>query len=217
MTQTLFIAGIATDVGKTVAAAIIAEALQAYYWKPVQAGDLENSDSHKVSTLTRNVTVLPEAFRLTAPMSPHAAARLDGRTITIPELPEVSGNFVVEGAGGLLVPLNNDGLLIIDLIEKWNLPTILVSRHYLGSINHTLLSIEALKQRGLPVAGILFVGAANSETETIIARSTGVSIIGRIPWLQELTPQTISEEATRLKPDLLEAIRNLKLNEKQDV
>lgn len=216
MTQTLFISGISTDVGKTVAAAIIAEALQAHYWKPVQAGDLDNSDSIKVSEWTRNVNVLPEAFRLTSPMSPHAAARIDGCTITIPELPEVSENLVIEGAGGLLVPLNDDGLLVIDLIEKWKLPTVLVSRHYLGSINHTLMSIEVLKQRGLPIAGIVFVGEANAETERIIARS-GVAIIGRIPWLEELTPQTISEEANRLKPDLLEALRNVKHNETQNV
>lgn len=216
MTQTLFISGISTDVGKTVASAIIAEALQAHYWKPVQAGDLENSDSIKVRSWTHNVKVLPEAFRLTSPMSPHAAARIDGCTITIPELPEVPENLVIEGAGGLLVPLNDNGLLIIDLIEKWKLPTILVSRHYLGSINHTLMSIEVLKQRGLPIAGILFVGAANAETEKIIARS-GASIIGRIPWLEQLTPQAISEEANRLKPDLLEALRNVKHNETQNV
>ena len=114
------------------------------------------------------------------------------------------------------MPLNDDGLLVIDLIEQWKLPTVLVSRHYLGSINHTLMSIEVLKQRGLPIAGIVFVCEANAETERIIARS-GVTIIGRIPWLEELTPQTISEEANRLKPDLLEALRNVKHNETQNV
>ena len=145
--QKYVITGIGTDVGKTVVSAIISEALEAHYWKPIQAGDLDNSDSLKIAEYTEKVKVLAEGYRLSQPMSPHAAAEIDGVEIQRSDLklPEVSGNLIVEGAGGLMVPVNNDGLTFADLIEDWNLPTIVVSRHYLGSINHSLLTAEVLK------------------------------------------------------------------------
>lgn len=138
------ITGIGTDVGKTVVSSILAEALKASYWKPIQAGDLDNSDSIKVNRFTDSVRVLEEVFRLSEPMSPHAAAEIDGVEITKDDLslPEVEGNLIVEGAGGIMVPVNSKGLTFADLIEHWNLPTIVVSRHYLGSINHTLMTVE---------------------------------------------------------------------------
>lgn len=201
MSQRFAVTGIGTDVGKTVVSAILAESLQANYWKPVQAGDLDNSDSIKVERYTSNVNLLPEKFKLTEPMSPHAAARIDGVQIAKEDLnlPAVSGNLIVEGAGGLLVPFNDDGLLFADLLEYWGLPTIVVSRHYLGSINHTLLTMETLKKRGVEVAGIIFVGNENNETEQVIKSVTGVKVLGRIPIAKELNDKFIQEQAKQFQ------------------
>ncbi len=201
MSQRFAVTGIGTDVGKTVVSAILAESLQANYWKPVQAGDLDNSDSTKVERYTSNVNLLPEKFKLTEPMSPHAAARIDGVQIAKEDLklPAVSGNLIVEGAGGLLVPFNDDGLLFADLLEYWGLPTIVVSRHYLGSINHTLLTMETLKKRGVEVAGIIFVGNENNETEQVIKSVTGVKVLGRIPIAKELNDKFIQEQAKQFQ------------------
>ena len=201
MSYRFAVTGIGTDVGKTVVSAILAESLKANYWKPVQAGDLDNSDSIKIDMYTANVNVLREKFRLTAPMSPHAAARIDDVQIVKEDLqlPEVSGNLIVEGAGGLLVPFNDEGLLFADLLEYWRLPTIVVSRHYLGSINHTLLTMETLKNRGVNVAGIVFVGDENSETEQVIKSVTGVKILRRIPIAKELNDTFIQEQSKQFK------------------
>ena len=201
MSQRFAVTGIGTDVGKTVVSAILAESLQANYWKPVQAGDLDNSDSIKVERYTSNVNLLPEKFKLTEPMSPHAAARIDGVQIAKEDLnlPAVSGNLIVEGAGGLLVPFNDDGLLFADLLEYWGLPTIVVSRHYLGSINHTLLTMETLKKRGVEVAGIIFVGNENNETEQVIKSVTRVKVLGRIPIAKELNDKFIQEQANQFQ------------------
>jgi dethiobiotin synthetase len=192
--------GIGTDVGKTVVSSIIAEALKASYWKPIQAGDLETSDSVKVDSYTDNVSILPEAFRLTQPMSPHAAAEIDGVNIELNDLnlPDVKGNLIVEGAGGLMVPVNSIGLTFADLIQHWDLPTIVVSRHYLGSINHTLMSIEILKNRGVDIAGIVFVGDENQATEEVILKSTGVKMIARIPMTETLDKSFVQDQAKGL-------------------
>jgi dethiobiotin synthetase len=195
------ITGIGTDVGKTVVSAIVAEALHARYWKPVQAGDLDNSDSIKIERLTKNVTVLPEAFRLNSPMSPHAAAAIDG--IEIPPtdlaLPLVNGNFILEGAGGLMVPINSNGFLYADAFAMWKLPVIVVSRHYLGSINHTLMTIEILKNRGIEIEGIIFVGDQHSTTEEAILSITGLRQIARIPIVDAVTQSFILEQAESIK------------------
>jgi len=196
------ISGIGTDVGKTVASAIISQALNATYWKPVQAGDLDWSDTMKVDNWTDDkVIVLKEQFRLTAPMSPHAAAFLDGVSITQDSfvIPQVEGNLIIEGAGGLMVPVNNEGLLYIDLFQSWNLPVILISRHYLGSINHTLLSIGALKSRNIPIEGIVFVGEENKATESIILNTTGVHFIARIPLANEVNSTFIQDQSEVFK------------------
>lgn len=198
MSQKLFVTGISTNVGKTVVSAILAEALKASYWKPVQAGDLEMSDSMKVKLLTKNVVVLEEAFKLTSPMSPHAAAKIDGIELpTSLDYPAVEGNLIIEGAGGLLVPINDAGATLADWLKDWELPVILVSKHYLGSINHTLLTIEALHYRKIPIFGIVFVGDENIETESIIA-ATKIPIIGRVPLTDYLTKEFISEQASQL-------------------
>ena len=179
--KTYFITGISTDVGKTIASAIITEALEADYWKPIQAGDLDNSDSHKVRKLVSNSKSKfhSNSYALNTPMSPHAAAEIDGVSIETSKIisPKTKNNLVIEGAGGLLVPIN-DTQTIIDLIKP-NYKVIVVSRHYLGSINHTLLTVNALKQKGFDVS-IVFSGNEHKTTEGIIKKMTQVPIIGRI-------------------------------------
>jgi len=178
----LFITGIGTDVGKTVASAILVEALQSDYWKPIQAGDLDFSDTHKVKSQISNSNSQfhLNAYALDTPASPHYAAQLDEIVIDLKKItePKTDNHLVIEGAGGILVPLN-DSDCIIDLIQK-DYKVIVVSRNYLGSINHTLLTIEALKSRKISVAGIIFSGDENKATEEIILKKTRVKFIGRI-------------------------------------
>ena len=178
----LFITGIGTDVGKTVASAIVVEALNADYWKPIQAGDLDNSDTSKVKNFVPNIIsqYYDNTYRLKTPASPHFAAQLDGIEIDLNKIiePKTDNHLVIEGAGGVLVPLNNENYLL-DLIQP-NYKVIVVSRHYLGSINHTLLTLEALKSRNIAVAGIIFSGDENKATEDIILHKTNVKCIGRI-------------------------------------
>ena len=201
-----FITGIGTDVGKSIGAAIITEALEADYWKPIQAGDLENSDTLKVKVLVGNTKTVfhTEAYRLNQPMSPHAAAERDGVEINIQniKLPNTQNHLVVEGAGGLLVPLNRKET-ILDLIAQLNCEVILVSRHYLGSINHTLMSVELLKNRNISIKGILFNATENKDTESIIQEMTGLTILGRIDELEELNKEVIKSIAQELKNKLL--------------
>lgn len=178
----LFITGIGTDVGKTIASAIITQALEADYWKPVQAGDLENSDTHKIKRYVSNskTRFFENAYALNTPASPHLAAALDGITIDLKTIkePKTKNHLVVEGAGGVFVPLNDQDC-VIDLIQP-EYKVIVISRHYLGSINHTLLTVEALKNRKLDVVGIVFNGEENTASETIILQKSGLKMIGRI-------------------------------------
>lgn len=199
MPKKYFITGISTEVGKTVAAAIVTEALKADYWKPVQAGDLDNSDTHKLKRLISNSETLfhDNAYQLNTPMSPHAAAEIDEVKINLKKIvpPETEKDLVIEGAGGLLVPLN-DKDCIVDLIKPEYL-VILVSRHYLGSINHTLLSVEALKSRGIENIGIIFSGNEHPTTESIIKKMSKVEIIGRIdeePYFDEMVVKEYAEK-----------------------
>lgn len=177
----IFVTGISTEVGKTMASAILVEALQADYWKPVQAGDLEYSDSDKVRDLISNTrTVIhPNAYALKTPMSPHGAAEIDGVIIELEKItpPKTRNHLVIEGAGGLLVPLNDQDT-IMDLISH-QYKVVVVSRHYLGSINHTLLTLNALMDRGHQVY-LIFSGAAHPPTEAIIRKKTGVPVLFRI-------------------------------------
>jgi dethiobiotin synthetase len=177
----LFVTGIGTDVGKTIVSAVLTEALETDYWKPVQAGELETGDSHTVTNLISNTktTIHPNAYALNTPMSPHAAAKIDGVTVDLEKIvtPETSNNLVIEGAGGLLVPLN-DKQTIFDLIQP-DYKVIVVSRHYLGSINHTLMTIELLQQKGFDVS-VIFNGDEHLSTENIIKEMTGVKVLGRI-------------------------------------
>ncbi|GAA4953797.1 dethiobiotin synthase [Algibacter agarivorans] len=176
-----FITGISTDVGKTVASAIITEALEADYWKPVQAGELDNCDTKKVKRLVSNSKSKfhPNAYALKTPMSPHGAADIDGIEIDIKKIkaPKTNNHLVIEGAGGLLVPLNNKDT-VFNLIKP-EYKVIVVSRHYLGSINHTLLTVNLLKEKGFDVS-LIFSGNEHKTTEDIIKKMTQVPIIGRI-------------------------------------
>ncbi len=200
-----FITGIGTEVGKTVASAIVTQALEADYWKPIQAGDLDYGDADKVQDWVSNSKskFFPNAFALKTPMSPHAAAEIDGLEIQASKVitPNTDNRLVVEGAGGVLVPIS-DIETILDLIQPTD-KVILVSRHYLGSINHTLLSIEILKSRGFENIGVLFNGEEHPTTESIIAKMSGCTILGRIEELKEVTPETVRQQAELLKESLL--------------
>lgn len=198
----LFITGIGTDVGKTIAAAIVTQALEADYWKPIQAGDLDNSDTHKVQRYVSNAKTVfhPNSYALNTPASPHYAAALDGVTITLNQIiePETANeHLVIEGAGGIYVPIN-DTQTVADLIKP-DYKVIIVSRHYLGSINHTLLTVEALKNRGLNIAGIIFNGNENKATEAIILKMTGLAVIGRIEDEPYFDANVIAEYAEEFR------------------
>jgi dethiobiotin synthetase len=196
-----FVTGIGTDVGKTVVSAILAEALHATYWKPVQAGDVDFGDKDRVrSWCSEKVVVLPNRFALNTPASPHLAAKIDGISISLDEfeLPIVSGNLIVEGAGGLLVPINESGDLYIDLIRKFELPVVVVSRHYLGSINHTLLTLEALKNQQIDVSLLVFVGEENEATESIILTHFPIQKVIRIPIAETVNGEFVRQEAARI-------------------
>lgn len=201
----LFITGISTDVGKTVASAIIVEALQADYWKPIQAGDLEHSDTHKVQSLITNTQSQfhPNSYALQTPASPHLSAAKDGITIDLKQIkePQTTNHLVIEGAGGILVPLN-ETQSVADIIQP-DYKVIVVSRHYLGSINHTLLTVEALQNRKTQVAGIIFSGEENTSSEQIILNRTGVICIGRIGEEPYFDTNVIVEYADLFRENLL--------------
>ncbi len=201
--KTYFVTGISTDIGKTIASAILVEALEADYFKPVQAGDLDNSDTHKVQRLVSNSKSLfyPNSYALQTPMSPHGAAEIDGLTIDTQKIqrPKTKNYLVMEGAGGLMVPLN-DSETILDLIQPKD-KVIVVSRHYLGSINHTLLTINTLKENGFDVS-IIYNGDEHQSTESIIGKMTGVNVIGRINDEPYFDQNVIKEYAEKFKDKL---------------
>jgi dethiobiotin synthetase len=203
MQQKIFVTGISTEVGKTVASAIITEALEADYWKPVQAGDLENSDSHKIEKYISNTKtkIHPNSYALNTPMSPHASAAIDNLVIKLEEIqePSTKNHLVIEGAGGILVPLNDEHT-ILDIIKP-EYHVIVVSRHYLGSINHTLLTVNLLKEKGFKVS-IIFSGEQHPTTENIIEKMTNVPIIGRIDEEPYVDQNVIREYAELFKSKL---------------
>ena len=200
----IFVTGISTEVGKTIASAILVEALKADYWKPIQSGDLAYSDSDKVKELISNekTVVHKNSYALHTPMSPHAAAAIDGVAIDIRKIkePETDNHLIVEGAGGLLVPLN-DTDTILDLIQPDH-KVVVVSRHYLGSINHSLLTIGELQARGC-TAGIVFSGNEHPTTESIILKKTGIPMLGRINEEPIFNKEIILRYAEIFQPKLL--------------
>ena len=192
----IVVTGTDTGVGKTVAAAALAWRLGASYWKPVQAGLDEETDSEAVARLA-GVEILPEAYRLTTPCSPHRAAEIDGVAIDPDRLTPPAGRLVIEGAGGALVPLTRD-LVYADLFARWELPVVVVARTTLGTINHSLLTIEALRARSIWVGGVLFSGDAMPDSEATICAMGKVRSLGRIPVLDPLTPETLRAAAQAL-------------------
>ena len=204
MSQQYIVTGIGTDVGKTVVSAILSEALKATYWKPIQAGDLDNSDSIKVNKWTTdNVNVIEERFRLNSPMSPHAAAAIDGIEIQIKDIqkPATEGNLIIEGAGGIMVPINEKGDTYLDVFEELKLPVIIISKNYLGSINHTLMTIEMIQSRGIEIKGIIFSGISNEATESIILSKTKLKCLARIPEATEVNAEFIQTQAKQIALD----------------
>ncbi|RYY35246.1 MAG: dethiobiotin synthase [Sphingobacteriaceae bacterium] len=194
--QPIFITGIGTGIGKTIISAILVEKLKADYWKPVQSGDLEDSDTLKVKALVSNpVSVFhEETYRLTQPFSPHKSADIDGIVIN-PEkfiLPQTTNQLLIEGAGGLMVPLN-DSFLMIDLIKQLGARVVLVCQNYLGSINHTLLSVAALKQYCIPLEGIIFNGRCDVYSEEYILKYTGAKLLGRVPDYPTIDKSIVAE------------------------
>lgn len=207
MSRRIFVTGIGTEIGKTFSSAIICEALQADYWKPVQAGELNDLDSLWVRDFISNkITQFhTERYLLSEPISPHAAARLDGIKISLDDfkIPKTDNILVIEGAGGLMVPLNDDGDMMIDLIPRLAEEVVLVTMNYLGSINHTLMSYELLKQRNLNILGIMFNGDPNPETEEVILEYTGLKCLGKIPLADSDIKEFIKEQAELVRINFL--------------
>ncbi len=194
----IFITGIGTDVGKTVVSSVFVEAFKADYWKPIQTGSFFSTDTAKVKKWVTNTESKfhPEGYLLKQYMSPHAAAELDNVEISLDaiQLPETNNTLIIEGAGGLMVPLNRK-FFMIDLIKKVDAEIVLVIQNYLGSINHSLLSIDALKERNLKILGIVFNGPPHKLSEEIIVDYSGLKVLGRINKENEITPEIISRYA----------------------
>ena len=213
MVQGIFVTGTDTNVGKTVVSAAVMHRyrnhVQLRYWKPIQTGIEQDNDTVTVQALGEcaDAEIFDEGVRLPCPVSPHLAARLPGQTIKLEELvrsiltqPETR-RWVVEGAGGVLVPLTGNQLMV-DLIEQLALPVIVVARSTLGTINHTLLTLEALQQRLLPVAGVVMVGELNSENRAAIEQYGAVPVLGQMPHFDALSAVRLREWArTGLDPD----------------
>lgn len=195
MKSTLIVTGTDTGIGKTMFSAGLTAALGASYWKPVQSGLEDETDSEFVARIGRvpPSRIIPERYRLVTPASPHLAARIDGVEISLEDFvrPAIDGPLVIEGAGGLLVPLNETDTYA-DLMARWQAPVVLCARTALGTINHTLLSLEALKARGVPVLGVAFIGDEVAESQRIIGVMGKTRILGRLPFLPSVTPEALS-------------------------
>ena len=189
MPKPLIVSGTDTGIGKTAASALLTLGLGAHYWKPIQSGTDEGTDTATVKALTGlpDDRFLPEAYVLKEPLSPHRSAELDGVMIELDRLtlPRVDGPLIVEGAGGLMVPVTRN-LLQIDLFKHWGAPVILCARTGLGTINHTLLSVEVLRARDIALHGLLFIGDDNPDNIRTIAEVSGARILGRLPWLDQV-------------------------------
>ncbi|MBI2268996.1 MAG: dethiobiotin synthase [Bacteroidetes bacterium] len=199
----IFVTGIGTDVGKTIVCAVLTEALKADYWKPVQCGTEPLTDSQLVNRLLTNITskVHPEAYCFKQPVSPHAAGELEGVRIDLKKivLPQTNNSvLIIEGAGGLMVPLN-DTDLVADMISHLQAEVIVISSFYLGSINHTLLTCNELKRRNIPVTGIVFNGEFNKASADIILKQTGLKKLGTIAHETNLDKNTITRYASQFE------------------
>ena len=195
MSGAFVITGTDTDIGKTVFAAALTAALDGYYWKPVQAGLADGTDSGAVARIggVDSAKILPERYRFKIPASPHYSAAQEGIEIALDDfvIPQIDGPLVIEGAGGALVPVNPE-LLFADLFAHWGLPVIIVASTKLGTINHSLLTIEALRSRGVAIHGVAFTGEHVVDSEQTICRIGAVRHLGRLPWIDDLTPGSLS-------------------------
>ena len=194
MTRDLFITGTDTGVGKTVLSAVLVASLNRRYWKPIQTGASEGTDRMAVMKFA-GVTIehtYPEAFLFEPPVSPHLAAQFHGTRIDLESIrrPDDSHPIVIEGAGGVLVPINNDALMI-DLIRHVQAPVVIAARTTLGTINHTLLTVEAARKANLPLIGVVMVGKENSDNRKAIERYGNVPVVGTIPWLDSIDRSTL--------------------------
>jgi len=196
----IIVAGIGTAVGKTITSAILVEALNGAFWKPIQCGCIENSDTEVVKSLvsSKDCVFHTETYRLKAPLSPHHASELEGFQINPEkiELPQTQQTLIIEACGGIMVPINKK-ILMIDLLCTWNAEWIIVSRHYLGSINHTLLTSKTLEMYGVNVLGIIFNGHPNPHTEDAILSFTALRSIGRIFPEKNITPKIVKKYAQK--------------------
>lgn len=194
----IFVTGIGTDVGKTVVSSVLVEALKADYWKPVQTGSFFSTDTAKVEKWISNSEskIHPEAYLLKQYMSPHAAAELENVDLRLDNinLPETNNTLIIEGAGGLMVPLNKTEFMV-DMIKKFDAEVVLVIQNYLGSINHSLLSVEALKNRGLKILGVVFNGPPHQLSHDIITETTQLKVLGRINKETDLNKEVIARYA----------------------
>ena len=199
----IFVTSIDTNVGKTVCSSILCAGLGYDYWKPVQCGDLDFSDSMKVKSYSPLTKVHAESFQLNAPMSPHEAAKLENIDISINDfkLPK-SEEIIIEGAGGVMVPLNYKGNMIVELASVFEAKVIIVFKNYLGSINHTLLTIDKVKSVGLDVLGLLVVGNEVISSERIIEDATQMNIIARIPMVDRINQKWVKEQGIKVKNKL---------------
>lgn len=211
MMRGLFVTGTDTGVGKTTVSAALVCRLShpAFrYWKPIQTGIEQDNDTETVARLSGAAAerILDEGVRLTRPLSPHLAARLSDAPISLTDLLSIASRqpptdrWIVEGAGGVLVPIN-DHANITDVMLGLGLPALIVARSGLGTINHTLLTIEGLRHRRVPVAGVVMVGERNADNRAAIERFGKVRVVGELPWLDAVTPEAIREQAERFDPD----------------
>jgi dethiobiotin synthase len=188
--EKIFITGTDTDVGKTIISALLVLGLGARYWKPIQSGTEEPADAQKIQKMTglEEEYFLPETYMLKAPLSPHLAARLERVTIDLNEivLPDIEGPLIVEGAGGVMVPIN-DRHFMLDLMKKLSLPVLIVARSTLGTINHTLLTVDKLRHAGLEISGVVLNGPQNSGNKEAIEKYGRVNVLAEVEPLPELT------------------------------
>ena len=202
-----FITGIGTDVGKTIVSAILTEALKADYWKPLQSGVAEGTDKGLVSSLLTNTASVchNESYLFQEPVSPHLAASLENKKIKLEQmhLPDTQNDLIIEGAGGILVPLN-DSNYVIDLAQEFEADVILVCRNYLGCINHSLLSIDYLVKNNFPVKGIVLVGNFDKAVKLAITNYSELPVLAEIPEMLEISKESILNQAQKINLNLFE-------------
>lgn len=201
MNRNIFVTGIGTGIGKTITSSILARALNYAYWKPIQCGDLHFSDGDNVKSLAPEIDVLPSRYSFKASESPHAAAKLEAIDICLDDFSLPARPTVIEGAGGIFVPLNQKDF-IIDLIPIFHASVVVVAQYYLGSINHTLLTLNELKHRNFQILGIVFNGEKKQETQDIILAHHALPILLELPQMDEVSARTIESYADLLRRNI---------------